>query len=97
MILGRGEEVCQSIHRGRRCGDQLADSFPRRCLDYVEGAIDEYLDSQPRLLGALGDPDRGLMEDHVDATHELGDELAITDVALYDADRSRGERADQIL
>ena len=56
-----------------------------RGLDHVEGAVDEHLERQSRLLGALGDPDGGLVEDQVAAARHVVHEVAVADVALDQA------------
>ena len=53
-----------------------------RGLEDVERAVHQHLERQARLLGALGDADRGLVEDQVDALGQVGDEVAVADVAL---------------
>ena len=56
-------------------------------LEDVERAVDQHLEREPRLLGALGDADRGLVEDDVDAAVSVGDQVAVADVALDEPDR----------
>ena len=56
-----------------------------RGLQHVEGAVGEHLEREPRLLRALRDADGRLMEDDIDAVHRLGQQRAVTNVALDDA------------
>ena len=68
VALGGRELLGQPVHRRRRRGDHLA--APRASAaasSDVEGAVDQHLVGQPRLLGALGDADRGEVEDQVGA------------------------------
>ena len=51
-------------------------------LEHGEGAVDEHLEREPRLLGALGDPDRGLVEDQVGALGDVVHEVEVAQVAL---------------
>ncbi len=67
----------------------MRDARRRGGLDDVEGAVDQDLERQPRLLGALGDPDRRLVEDDVDPLGELVHQPAVADVALDDGQRCR--------
>ena len=67
VVLVGGELSGEAVDRRRGGGDQLAHAGRRRGLDHVEGAVDEHLEREARLLGALGDPDRRLVEDDVDA------------------------------
>ena len=58
-----------------------------RRFEDVEGAVDQDLEREPRLLGALGDADRGLVEDDVDAVASArATQLAVADVALDEPD-----------
>ena len=54
-------------------------------LEHVVRAVDQHLDGQPRLLGAVRDAHRGLVEDDVDAAGQPLDQRAVADVALDDA------------
>jgi hypothetical protein len=84
--LGGRELLGQAVDRRRRRGDDLAHPRLARRLEDVVGPVDQDLEREPRLLGALGDPDRGQVEDGVDARHELAHERAVADVAVDEAD-----------
>ena len=90
VVLGGREVLGQAVDRGRRGGDDLADVRVDGRLEHVEGAVDEHLEREPRLLGALRDAQRGLVEDDVDAARELAHERAVADVALDDRDGAVG-------
>ena len=81
VALGGRELLGQAVDRGGRGGDHLADAVPLGRLEHVEGAVDQHLEGQPGLLGALGDADRGLVEDHVVAPGHVVDKVAVSDVA----------------
>src|SRR5262249_15992803 len=57
----------------------------------------EHLEREPRVGGALGDPDRGLMEHDVDAGHERPDQLPVLDISADRADLPGPERGSQVL
>ena len=97
MAFGGGELFREPVHRCRRRGDDLADARVRGGLDDLVGAVNEDLKSEPRLRGALGDPDGRLVEHQVDPGHESGHQRAVPDVALDDPDGPRAERPGEVL
>ena len=50
-------------------------------LEHIEGAVDQDLEGEPRLLGALSDADCGLVEDQVAAAGEVVDKIDVSNVA----------------
>ena len=50
-------------------------------LEHVERSGGHHVDGGSRVVGALGDPQRGLMEHDVDALHRLGERRPVADVA----------------
>ena len=97
VVLGGRERLGQPVDRRRRGGDHLADAGRDGRLDHVEGAVDQHLEREPRLLGALRDADGGLVEDHVDARHEAADTAPVADVALDQRDVPVRPRPRQVL
>ena len=80
--FGRRELIGEPVDRGRRCRDDAPYARVGGGLDHVVGAVDEHFEREPRLFSALRDPDRCLVEQHVDAVHQLTHEREIPDVTL---------------
>ena len=67
----RGRKLLgQPVDRRRGSRDNLADAGVGGRLDDFVGPVDQDLQGQPRLGGALRDPDGGLVEHHVHPAHQ---------------------------
>ncbi len=84
VVLGRREDLGEAVDGGGGRGDHLADADLGGRLDHVEGAVHHDLQGEPGLGGALGDPDRGQVEEQVGArVEELAQQGAVADVAVH--------------
>ena len=95
--LVRGERLGEAVDRCRGCGHDPAHALPQGGLDHVVGPVDHHFEGESRFLRALRDPHRRLVEDDIDPTRQLGDELAVADVALDQPDGPVGERPGEVL
>ncbi len=82
MTLGRRIRLGLAIDRGRRGVDDLFDPGLQRQPGEFEGGVRHALEAEPGLLGAVGDPQGGLMEHEVGVGQEPAHQLRIADVAL---------------
>jgi hypothetical protein len=89
MRLRRGEVRGQAVDRRRGGGDDLADPGIGTRLEDVERPVHQDIFGQPRLLGALRDADRRLMEDTVHVTDVVGDDGPIANVADGNGEAAR--------
>ena len=97
MRLVGGKRLREAVDRRRGRGHDPAHPLAQGGLDDVVGPVDHNLEREARLLGALRDPQGRLVEDDVDAARQLGNQLAIADVALDEPDGSVGERPGEVL
>ena len=97
LALGRRELLGQPVDRCRGRGHDLADPGVGGGLDDLVGAVDQYLNREPGLGGALGDPDGRLVEHDVDARHQRPDQLPVPDVAVDNPDLPGPKRPGQVL
>ncbi len=97
VVLAGRELLGEAVDRRGRRGDDLAHLGLDGRLEHVVRAVDEHLEREPRLLRALRDADRGVMEEHVDAGHQLVHERPVADVALDELDGAVGARPVEVL
>ena len=92
-----GEGFREPVHGGRGRGHDPAHTRLQSGLDHVVGAVDHHLEGDARFRGALGDPQRCLVEDDVDVAGQLVHQLAVADVALDQPHRAVGQRPGEVL
>jgi hypothetical protein len=97
MVFGGRKRIGQSVDGGRRSGDDAGHARVHGRLQHVERAVHQHVDGEGRLFRALGDAQRSLMEDDVNAVHHVGDQSAIAHVTLDDGDASTSAGSGQIL
>ena len=97
VVLTRREGVGQAVDGGRRSGHHLAHPGLHRRFQDVERTVDHHLERCPRLLGALSDADGRLVEDHVGAAHETGQQRTVANVAFDQLHTARRERRRQVV
>ena len=91
VALGRGELFRHAVDGGTRRRDKLVHAVFGCRFQHIERSIDEHLEREPGLLGALGDADRGLVEDEILPAGHVVHEIPVTDVPIDHADDSRFE------
>ena len=66
------------------------------CLQHVERAVRQHFKGQPRVFGALGDADGGLVEHQVGAAGEVINRVPVPDVCLIQAHARIGQGISQV-
>src|SRR5215475_2342557 len=97
MRLARVKRFGQSVHRRRLSRHDFRDALLDRSFEDIEGPVDKDILGHPRVVRALRDTDRRLMEYVRDARHGARNIAAAAEVGFDDADATAGKSAAQVL
>ncbi len=95
VFLG-GEVGGLAVDRGRRRGDDLVDLACDRGVEHVHRAAAQDVEREARILGALGDADRGLVEHDVDAAGGVHHHRRVAEIAFDHRDRAAVDRRREV-
>ena len=87
-LAGR-ELLGHAVHRGGGGRHDLANPGGNRGVDHLERAAGEHLERESRVLGALRDPHRRLVEHDIGALHQPVEQGAVADIADHQLHPSR--------
>src|SRR5579875_915324 len=97
LALVGGENVRHAVDRGGGGHDHLPNLRGDAGFQQLVSRIDHHLDGPPRLHRALRDAQGREVEDRVAAARQPGDQVAVADVALDEADTPTRQRLSEIL